>query len=70
MWYGIKSASAIFQSVIEQVIGSNIKNVICYQADICVGAINDEELKWKTIMVLNKLKNSGLTINKKVCAEH
>lgn len=65
MPYGIKITSAIFQRAIEQVIGIDIKNVICQQDGICIGAINDEELKWKTGMVLNKLKNAGLTINKK-----
>lgn len=29
--YGIKTASAIFQRAIEQVIGIDIKNVICQQ---------------------------------------
>lgn len=60
MPYGIKTESAIFQSAIEQDIVTDIKkNTICYQDNICVGAINDKELKWK------KLKNAGFTINEK-----
>lgn len=44
MPYGIKTASAIFQRAIEQVL-ENMKNIICYQDDICIGATNEKELK-------------------------
>lgn len=46
MPYGIKTASAIFQKAIEKVIG-NVENTICYQDDICVGDLNEDDLKKK-----------------------
>ena len=41
------------------------KNIVCYQGDICIGATNDNELKKKTDIVLNRLRNAKMTINKK-----
>ena len=38
MPYGIKTASVIFQRAIEQVRGEDIKNMVCYQDDKCIGA--------------------------------
>ena len=43
MPYGIKTASAIFQRAIEQVLWEDIKNMVCYQDDICTRAINENE---------------------------
>ena len=65
MPYGIKTASAIFQRAIEQVLEEDIKNMVCYQDDICIGATNENELKKKTNIILNRLRNSGMTINEK-----
>ena len=63
MPYGIKTVSAIFQRAIEQVLGEDIKNMVCYQDDICIGATNENELKKKTDIVLNRLRNAGMTKN-------
>ena len=65
MPYGIKTASAIFQSFIKQVLGEDIKNMVCYQDDICIRAINENELKKKMDNVLNRLRNAGMTLNEK-----
>ena len=35
MLYGIRTASAIFQRANEQVLGKDIKNMVCYQDNIC-----------------------------------
>ena len=51
MPYGIKTARAIFQRAIEQVLGEDIKNMACYQDDICVEATNENELKKKVDIV-------------------
>ena len=45
MPYGIKTVSALFQKAIEQVLREDIKNLVCYRDDICIGATNDNELK-------------------------
>ena len=66
MPYGIKIPSAIFQRAIEQVLGKDVKNTVSYQDDICKGAINENELKKKTDIVLKRLRNAGMTINKKM----
>ena len=63
MPYRIKIASAIFQRAIAQIFREDIKNMVCYQDDICLGAINENELKKKTDVILNRLKNAGMTIN-------
>ena len=61
---GIKTASVIFQRAIEQVLGEDIKNMVCYQDDICIGATNKNELKKKIDIILNRLRNIGMTIKK------
>ena len=44
--------------------------MICYQDDICIGTTNDNELKKKTDIVLNRLRNPGMTINEKKCVNN
>ena len=61
----IKTASTIFQRAIEQILGEDIKNMVCYQDDIYIGATNENELKMKIDIVLNRLRNAGITINEK-----
>ena len=39
--------------------------MVCYEDDICIGATNENELKKKTDIVLNRLRNAGMTINEK-----
>ena len=65
MPYGIKTASAIFRRAIEQVLEEDIKNIVCYQDDIHISATNKNEMKKKTDIVLNRLRNTGMTINEK-----
>ena len=48
MPYGIKTASTIFQRAIKQILEEDIKDMVCYQDDICIGATNEKELKKKT----------------------
>ena len=35
----------------------------CYQDDICIGITYENVLKKKTDIVLNRLRNAGMTIN-------
>ena len=44
MLYGIKTASAMFQRAIKQV-QEDIKNMVCYQDDICIGTTNENHLE-------------------------
>ena len=44
--------------------------MVCYQDDICIGAINENELKKKTNIVLNRLRNTGMTKNEKEKKKH
>ena len=60
-----KTASAIFQRAIEQVLGGGIKNMVCYHDDRCIGASNENELQKKTDIVFHRLRNTGMTINEK-----
>ena len=45
MPYGIKTASTVFKRAIKQVLGEDIKNMVCCQDDICIGTTNKDELK-------------------------
>ena len=38
-----------------------MKNMVCYQDDICIGATNENELKKKTEFVSHRLRNAGMT---------
>ena len=67
MPYGIKIASTIFQRAFEQVFGEDIKDMVCYQDDICIGATNENELKKKIDIILNRLRNAGMSINENKC---
>ena len=44
--------------------------MICYQDNICIGATNEKELKKKTDIVLNRLRNTGMIINEKKCVNN
>ena len=39
--------------------------MVCYLDDICVGATNENDLKKKTNIILNRLRNIGMTMKKK-----
>lgn len=45
--YRIKTASAVFQITIEQIIGYDIENIVGYQNDICIVGRNEIEQKKK-----------------------
>ena len=55
---GIKTASAIFQRAVEQVLGEDM-----YQDDICIRATNENEFKKKTNIILNRLRKAKMIIN-------
>ena len=40
--------------------------MICYQDDIWIGTTNENELKKKTDIILNRLRNAGMTNKKKI----
>ena len=61
--FGIKTASAQFQRIIERIVSDDIANVVIYQDDICIGARTVEELKTKATKIINRLKASGMRIN-------
>ena len=63
--YGIKTASAIFQRAIEQVLGEDIKIMVCYEDYKYMCNSDKNELKNKTDIILNRLRNAGMTINEK-----
>ena len=60
--YGIKTSKGH-----QQVLGEDIKSMVCNQNDMYIGATNKNELKKKTDIVLNRLRNAEMTINKKKC---
>ena len=62
MPYGIKTASSIFQRAIENVLTWQVENMIIYQDDILLGAVNLEELQ-----ILKKLQDAGMSINEEKC---
>ena len=59
MPYEIKAVIAIFQRVIEQLIGEDIENFVCYQDDICIGLTNGNKLRKKTYIILSRLRNAN-----------
>ena len=65
MPYRIKTISAIFPKAIEQVLEEDIKDMVCYQDGIRLGTTNENELKKKTDIILNTLRNAGMTIKEK-----
>ena len=67
MPYGIKTASSIFQRAIESVLTGQVESMIIYQDDILLGAVNLDELKRKTKLILKRLQDAGMTINEEKC---
>ena len=60
--FGIKTASAQFQSAIEKTIGE-FPNSIIYQDDICLGARSEAELSERVHIVLKRLSDAGMKVN-------
>ena len=44
--------------------------MVCYQDDICIGATNENELKKKIDIVLNRLRKARRTINEIKCVNN
>ena len=61
--FGIKIASAQFQSAIEKTIGESPHSII-YQDDICLGGCDEKELNDRIEFMLQRLGKSGIKINK------
>ena len=59
--YGIKTASSIFQKVLENVLLGKIENMIIYQDDICVRASSKSKKKQKK-RFLKELKKAWLSV--------
>ena len=60
--FGVKTASSIFQRVIENVC-LGLDGVIVYQDDILVYASNDDELKLRSERLLQRLNKRNVSIN-------
>ena len=48
-----KNSKRHISKTLEQVLGEDMKNIVCYQDDICVRGTNENEFKKKTDIVLN-----------------
>lgn len=60
----MKTASAIFQSAVENVLTSEISHMIIYQDFNCLAATSRGKLKQKQkIERVKQVKNTGMTIN-------
>ena len=59
---GMKNAAAIFQRTMENIL-ANIDGILIYQDDVAVFASNEQALKDKLQLVVNKLKERRVTIN-------
>lgn len=66
LMYGVASAPGIFQREIEKVM-QGLDKVACFLDDIIIGGRNLEEHVKLLREVLNRLKESGLTVNAKKC---
>ncbi|XP_050521685.1 uncharacterized protein K02A2.6-like [Daktulosphaira vitifoliae] len=64
--FGVSSAPAIFQSVMDQVL-FKVENVFCYLDDILIGAIDKDMCKKKLDEVLTRLNEFNIRINLKKC---
>lgn len=64
--FGIKTAPAIFQSVIDQIL-NEIKGVVVYYDDILLGANSHEECMDLLRRVLSRLKDYNVTVNFEKC---
>lgn len=64
--FGISSAPAIFQSVMDQILKS-LDNVFCYLDDILIGGVNESECKSKLFDVLSRLNKHNVRVNLEKC---
>lgn len=63
---GIRSAPGIFQRIADQLV-SNLPNVVAYFDDICIAAVNEEELYQSIRAVLNRIREFGFHIREPKC---
>jgi hypothetical protein len=64
--YGVASAAAIFQRVIEQLV-AGIPNVTVYQDDVLITGINEADHIKNLKAVLKRFEAAGLTLRKEKC---
>lgn len=64
--FGLSSAPAIFQRVIEQIVG-DIEGVLCFQDDVLATG-NFQEHSSRLKEVLRRLEEAGLTLRKDKCS--
>lgn len=64
--FGVSSAPAIFQSVMDQILKS-ISGVFCYLDDILIGAEDESKCKSKLFEVLSRLEQHNVRINLNKC---
>ena len=64
--FGVNAASELFQKAVEYVL-SGLKNVINISDDIIVFGKTKDEHEKALEMVLQRLEESGLTVNRKKC---
>ncbi|PIK35586.1 hypothetical protein BSL78_27587 [Apostichopus japonicus] len=62
--FGIASATAIFQELMEKIL-SGLKGVVCYVDDLIVTGCNDKEHMENLHAVLTRLSEWGLRVKKK-----
>ena len=67
MSHGIKTAGAICQCAVEKTLLEDIKNKIVYLNDICLGVATQDDVNFNTKIILDLLKEAGMTINSEKC---
>jgi hypothetical protein len=66
MVYGLASAPAIFQQVMDQIL-HGIKGVTCYLDDLLVSGSTMEQAERRLVRVFNRLSNHNVRVNIKEC---
>ncbi|KAJ1211759.1 hypothetical protein NDU88_007115, partial [Pleurodeles waltl] len=66
MPFGLASAAAVFQKVIQNILG-DLPNTLCFQDDVLVYGVTEEEHNERLRAVLLKLKMAGLTLRSEKC---
>lgn len=64
--YGISSAPALFQSIMDRIL-QGLDHVSCYLDDILIGGENAEDLAWNVERVLERLNEYNVRINADKC---
>jgi len=64
--YGVKTAPAIFQSIMDQVL-AGLENVVCFIDDILISSPTTEAHLKTLKLVFQRLKNYNMKLNKEKC---